>query len=582
MIYITPYFLYAFAILFIMGSATCRLLEKVSSPRFVAFPPNLVNILILGMISLTTFVSLVATILPITLYIHIFVIVVLFAYIYFDKHYFLEKIEFFISQIKSNPYIFALGCICLFPAIIMASGPVGYFDTGLYHAQAVKWINEYGTVPGLGNLHHRLAFNSSWFYFSAFFDMFTFDGKTAHLVNLFPITFALIVCLSGFHDLVKGKISLSTILQCFLAFPLCTDRALMLVYLPTLSPDLVVVILTLYVMILVVRYLENCETGAGQQKGTQGETFILIFSISFFLPTIKMNGLPALLFPLFLLILTKKARTTLRMAVTGCLLAGVVLLPFVVNNIILSGYLIFPLPQIDLFSFDWKMPYKTVDAVRNNIRYYAIYPFLRGTEPPARAMSTVEWMGLWYTRQGKDPLVTWMITSFVSASIFFSICFMRKVRICLNLLVVEGILTTGILYWFLSAPAFRFGKGYIWGFIILSLGGLVYLILQSARPRFVHYLSRVICVLVCLSLINLLLFRWDTLEVLIGKHSQSLWTVSPLPKVQTKAIKIHEGLVINVPAKEVAWDTDLPSSPYAKHSLHMRGSSLKKGFRIAP
>jgi hypothetical protein len=25
----------------------------------------------------------------------------------------------------------------------------------LYHVQAVKWINEYGSVPGLGNLHHR-------------------------------------------------------------------------------------------------------------------------------------------------------------------------------------------------------------------------------------------------------------------------------------------------------------------------------------------------------------------------------------------------------------------------------------------
>ena len=30
-------------------------------------------------------------------------------------------------------------------------------DTALYHAQAIRWIEEYGVVPGLGNLHCRFA-----------------------------------------------------------------------------------------------------------------------------------------------------------------------------------------------------------------------------------------------------------------------------------------------------------------------------------------------------------------------------------------------------------------------------------------
>src|SRR5262249_52771350 len=34
-----------------------------------------------------------------------------------------------------------------------------HFDTGLYHAQAVRWSEEAPAVPGLGNLHGRLAFN---------------------------------------------------------------------------------------------------------------------------------------------------------------------------------------------------------------------------------------------------------------------------------------------------------------------------------------------------------------------------------------------------------------------------------------
>jgi hypothetical protein len=212
MIYITLYYLYAVTILFIAGSATRRLLEKISSPQSFAFPPNIVHILILGIITLTTSTAFISIVLPISLYVHISIVILLLVYIFYDNKYFFRAVKFFLSEINNNRNIFILGCLCLFPALFMASGPVGYFDTGSYHAQAVKWINEYGTVPGLGNLHHRLAFNSSWFYFSAFFDMLAFDGKTSHLVNLIPITLGLIACFSGFNNIAKGNISLTNIL----------------------------------------------------------------------------------------------------------------------------------------------------------------------------------------------------------------------------------------------------------------------------------------------------------------------------------------------------------------------------------
>jgi len=38
----------------------------------------------------------------------------------------------------------------------------------------------------------------------------------------------------------------------------------------------------------------------------------------------------------------------------------VILTPWVARNIILSGYLVYPVPQIDLFSVDWKLPYQYV------------------------------------------------------------------------------------------------------------------------------------------------------------------------------------------------------------------------------
>lgn len=40
--------------------------------------------------------------------------------------------------------------------------PTESYDTSLYHAQAIQWIEKYGVVCGLGNLHNRLAYNSAF------------------------------------------------------------------------------------------------------------------------------------------------------------------------------------------------------------------------------------------------------------------------------------------------------------------------------------------------------------------------------------------------------------------------------------
>ena len=50
-----------------------------------------------------------------------------------------------------------------------ASHGIMHYDSDLYHAQAIRWIEEYGIVRGLGNLHVRLAYNSSAFAISALF-----------------------------------------------------------------------------------------------------------------------------------------------------------------------------------------------------------------------------------------------------------------------------------------------------------------------------------------------------------------------------------------------------------------------------
>src|SRR5581483_109340 len=58
----------------------------------------------------------------------------------------------------------------------VAIGPNRVWDTGLYHLQVLRWYREYAIVPGLGNLHARLAFDNSTFLYAALLDVGVLHG----------------------------------------------------------------------------------------------------------------------------------------------------------------------------------------------------------------------------------------------------------------------------------------------------------------------------------------------------------------------------------------------------------------------
>ena len=67
---------------------------------------------------------------------------------------------------------------------------VQWYDTGLYHLQAVKWAAHYPAVPGLANLHYRFGYNNSVHLFAAYTDAF-WEGVAAHIANGFLLLLAL-------------------------------------------------------------------------------------------------------------------------------------------------------------------------------------------------------------------------------------------------------------------------------------------------------------------------------------------------------------------------------------------------------
>jgi hypothetical protein len=59
-------------------------------------------------------------------------------------------------------YPVLLGAAALWLAALSMRSPENY-DSGFYHFNSIRWLNESPIVLGLGNLFNRLAFNQSFF-----------------------------------------------------------------------------------------------------------------------------------------------------------------------------------------------------------------------------------------------------------------------------------------------------------------------------------------------------------------------------------------------------------------------------------
>ena len=90
--------------------------------------------------------------------------------------------------------------------VAISSLPITHFDTALYATQAIKWINQYPVITGLGNLHTRFAFNSMFFPISS---TFLVDGlietKEVLMYSLNTITFYIFLMWQYFNLKIQIK-----------------------------------------------------------------------------------------------------------------------------------------------------------------------------------------------------------------------------------------------------------------------------------------------------------------------------------------------------------------------------------------
>lgn len=283
-------------IAYIYGRSLSEVLQKVIQPKKTTDISIYLNILI-GLCLLTIISAYFSIFMSISwLFLCICLVV---GYILFIQNYQLFKIDYtqvIWQHIKNNILVTILSL--LISIIILFQSSVGpfHYDTGLYHGQAVEWIEKYPTILGLGNLHFRFGYNSLIFsLFSLFRLSFIFPGGL-HSLNGLILLIAILFSFSSIPELLKTKITFSNTLQLLLLLPLADlayDETILASHLSSFSSDLPCAVLFLVMLVILVKYIER------RYKDKRLAIYIVL--ISALLPTIKLSYLPTIIITLFIL-----------------------------------------------------------------------------------------------------------------------------------------------------------------------------------------------------------------------------------------------------------------------------------------
>lgn len=453
----------------------------------------------------------------------------------FSVHFFYKNMReisyfsFLKDLSKKDFYLILVGIIVM---IIRTADTNIVPDSGYYHEQSILWIQKFGLILGLGNIHYPLSVNSSYFTLAAYHRfLLTHD-------NLLGLICVLWMFRVFYETKRKNVFALISFLLYMIAFKRTISSA---------SPDLPNGIFLWYVFYL-VNYAKDYTL---KFRG------VLAFLFSTFAISIKLLSVPILLVPLYFIFKHKMWKEFIPVVCWGLLLN----IPWFIRNICISGYLIYPFYKIDLFSVDWKIPAKMVELESDYIKAWSrIWMTPKEKLKEVLAMSVVEWFPYWLK----------------SYSFYYKpVMLLSIILVPINLLrwknkmSMIGILVICLLFWFFNAPDIRYGAFYI--FIFFSY--LVADFKLMSKERFFKG-CQFILVIVMISRLN------PRLHQLV--YSYSYGHPRELVKFSSTYVYI-DSVKFNIPLnhpRENCYIIELPCfPPHRVNTIELRGKTIKDGVK---
>ncbi len=419
-----------------------------------------------------------------------------------------------------------------------------FSDSGYYHEQSIRWIEEFGTVKGSVHILKRLAYNSCYFCQCALYSMRDIFSQSLHCLSGFYGILVMGYALAGFNKSIRtNAIRLAPFVYFIL---LCSE-------ITSPASDYPLVFSVFYV---VIRWFELRDNNEEHYSPYALLSLFVVFLIS-----IKLTvGCLILIVikPAIAMIKEKRVKEIITSIMAGI----IILLPYFIRNYIICGWLIYPFTKIDIFNPDWKLPMRHVQADADEIKVWG-----RGMgQIGGQVTDSIKvWLPNWWEYMSVpnrlivasaiivlSVYLVYRVCRFISGVIRTSIKKNATEAVIDNIdrYTFEAALLFSLLYWFFESPLFRYGVCYILIAMFYAIGD----ILGEAwnKSVIIRVAVVLICVLTMIPFTNGIIeyFKWNYECILYYSDYKYFIMQEDYPRVEYGTTEIN-GVTFYYPKEEL-------------------------------
>ena len=398
-----------------------------------------------------------------------------------------EELRHMLAEGKSILFSAEGAFYVLFTLVIAFYTSRGTFhtDTAIYHAQAIRIAEEYGLIKGVANLQLHFGYDSAYLVFCA---LFTFSWILPVALHTTTGFLELIVSLYAFRQIhIWSGLAGADGQKYRRSWTVIMASAAVLLYMMinvtgSVSPatDYAAMFMILYAIeawvVEMVSSRLQMQACKGQNRADVLDEALchygLLSVMILFMGSMKLSVavfFVVALYPIWQYIRQK------RYGMIGIYfgLCMLVFLPFLIRNVLISGWLFYPFEQIDLFNVSWKVPlaYSLVDSAQIKVYGKCLYDIKLVNEPLQK------WLPVWWgaIQHYEQTMIYAVILSVPLLFVTEWMRFRKKTelgswKVLPELVFLYGALWISFLVWFLEAPFIRYGLAFILMIPLITIG----------------------------------------------------------------------------------------------------------------
>lgn len=461
-------------------------------------------------------------------------------------------------------------CLILLTALFASRG-LQHTDTGIYHAQMIHWYEDYGVVKGLGNLQQHFAYNSSSLAYAAVFSMKWLVGQSLHGTNGFLQAFLVVWAVRGLRGFWRRKNHLADGCRfAILVYALVVSERIM-------SPA--TDFSSMYLVLWVVCLWADLLTGDKNAESGQIHGYALLSVAAVFVVTCKLSAgclVILALYPFVKLLRRRQWKSIFIYIFCGVL----VLVPWLIRNVLISGWLLYPFTALDLFHVDWKIPAEYVQHDSDQIKVWGrcLYDVARIDESP------LFWFPVWWAEKRREEMMLLIGNVIALAGLALGgvhTVFVRRGKLPWDKMMLYVAILCSIAGWFLTAPFIRYGLAFLLLLPCMVIGEWI----RPIRMGPVRIVSGFGCVgvFLCLGMFwdYYVLFNLVWIKQNVGSRYYMVQQDYDLPEVYP--YEIEGGLTVYIPkqGENISYYA-FPGDAYQSMAerVKMRGENIRDGFMM--